>query len=153
MLEGRRCLRDQQDNFCQVSRPRPFYATLVAGTSTRRKHPLERKLPRSVSIHSPDGVINCKLLLEYLNQQGLQPKLLRLLSNNDAEITYVTIKDRDKFYRLSFVSRPAARSWEPRMRNPPQFGCASTTNQRSFSLTWFRRNSLLLGASCLIERT
>eukprot|EP00795_Rhopilema_esculentum_P015915 gene15915-7249_t len=84
-----------------------------------RRSPLERNLPRSVSIHSPGGVINCSSLLDRLNCQGLEPKQLRLLPNNAAAITFATIKDREKFYRLPFVSRPAAWSWEPRMRNPP----------------------------------
>ena len=129
MFEERRRLRDHQHKLGQASRPRPLYATLAAGNLNQRiftgrsdgsrRSPLERNLPRSVSIHSPDGVINCRSLLERLNCQGLELKQLRLLPNNDAEITFATIKDREKFYRLPFVSRPAARSWEPRMRNPP----------------------------------
>ena len=110
MFEERRRLRDLQQNLDQASRPRPLYVTLAAGTPNQtiftgrsdgsRRSPLERNLPRSVSIHSPDGIINCRSLLERLNRQGLEPKQLRLLPKNNAEITFATIKDREMFYRL-----------------------------------------------------
>ena len=84
----------------------------------RDNPPNGRHRPRSVCIHTPNATIVPSALIYKLTEAEICPSHLQRLPNGDLEITFKTLEDKDRFFRLPYVHLPR-RDWEPGMHNPP----------------------------------
>ena len=108
--------------------PRSYAALAAAATVTevivgrsgnlRSNPPMGRARPRSLCVHSANGVIDCRAFIRKLADQDLKPTHLQKLPNGDLEVTFASLGDKDRFLGLPFVHHPR-QPWTPGLQHPP----------------------------------